>query len=84
MAKKKTDSNDLKNLKFEEALAELEEIVRAMEDGKLDLDDSLKHFERGSKLIQFCDAKLKDTSKKIEILRQVSPTEAEWQDYEES
>ena len=83
MSAKKTDKADNQDPSFEDALSELEGIVKAMEEGKLNLDDSLTYFERGSKLIQFCDAKLKESSKKIEILRQTGPGEAEWQDYEE-
>ena len=76
------DKSQNEELKFEEAIAELEEIVKSLEDGKLDLDQSLKKYERGTKLLKFCDKKLKDSSAKIEILRKTGENQAEWQDYQ--
>ena len=82
MTKKKNTNPPNDDIKFEQALSELEDIVKAMEDGKLDLDDSLKYFERGTTLIQLCDAKLKESSKKIEILRKAGPKQADWNEYD--
>jgi len=56
--------------KFEEALAELEGIVRKMEDGDLSLDESLDAFERGVGLVRFCRKKLDDAQRKVELLLQ--------------
>ncbi len=53
---------------FETALAKLEEITTELEDGDLSLDNSLKKFDEGMKLIQFCNQKLDDSQKKIDIL----------------
>ena len=39
---------------FEEAIAELETIVEAMESGKLSLNESVEKFQRGQKLAQIC------------------------------
>ncbi|MDR0695197.1 MAG: exodeoxyribonuclease VII small subunit [Holosporales bacterium] len=53
---------------FEQAMNELEEIVRRLEDGKMPLEEAVKAFERGSELKQICETKLKDAQLKIEIL----------------
>ncbi len=57
-----------KEMKFEVALTKLEEIVDKLESGDIGLDDSLKHYEDGMKLLKFCTAKLDEVEKKIEIL----------------
>lgn len=59
---------------FEEALARLEKLVEEMDGGGLSLEDMMKHFEEGSRLIQFCNRKLDQVEKKIEILIQQGPT----------
>lgn len=53
---------------FEEALQELEKIVEEMDSGELDLDKMVAHFEKGSKLIKTCTAKLNEVEQKIEKL----------------
>jgi exodeoxyribonuclease VII small subunit len=53
---------------FEEAVARLEQIVRAMEEGKLSLDDSLKAFEEGIALVRFCNGRLDAAEQRIRIL----------------
>lgn len=57
-------------MKFEEALGRLEQIVRQLEEGSLGLDDSLKIFEEGIKLTHLCTQKLSLSEKKIQILMQ--------------
>ncbi len=57
-----------KEMKFETALAKLEEIVDMLESGDIGLDESLKHYEDGMKLLKYCTAKLDEVEKKIEIL----------------
>lgn len=54
MATKKT----LKNLKFEEALAELEAAVEKLENGDLPLEDAITEFQRGTELSKICLEKL--------------------------
>ena len=54
--------------KFEEALEKLERIVREMETGELPLDQSLKSFEEGIKLIRFCSTRLEETQRRVEQL----------------
>ncbi len=53
---------------FESALKAVEEIVRELEDGDLPLDESMKKFEQGMKLIRFCSEKLDETEQKITVL----------------
>ncbi len=55
-------------MKFEEAYQRLEEILQAMNSGKVALDDSLKLYEEADKLIVTCQKKLTEAEKKIEIL----------------
>ena len=57
-----------KNFSFENAMAELEETVRALEAGKLTLEESLKAFERGVKLVNACNEKINQAEKKVKIL----------------
>jgi len=54
-------------LKFEKALAELRGIVDKLEAGDLELDESLKLFERGVKLIQSCSKRLEDAQRRVEV-----------------
>jgi exodeoxyribonuclease VII small subunit len=58
----------MSNLKFEEALGRLEEIVKALEKGDLPLEESLKIFEEGVKLSKTCLKMLDEAEKKVEIL----------------
>lgn len=53
-------------LSFEEALGELETIVRRLETGESPLEDSIDAYERGTKLKQHCEKKLRDAQAKIE------------------
>ena len=63
MAKK-----DLAKKQFEAALEELEKVVERLESGELSLEESLAAFENGVKLVNFCNQKLNDVEKKIELL----------------
>lgn len=53
---------------FEEALNELESIVRLMEEGNLDLNEALCNFEKGIALSRLCSEKLEQAEKKIDVL----------------
>ena len=55
---------------FEAAIAELETIVKKLEDGDLPLEKSLELYERGVQLSRFCHARLEDAEKRIEILNE--------------
>ncbi len=54
--------------KFESALEELEEVVEQLESGDLPLDDSLAAFEKGVGLVKFCNQKLNEVEKRVELL----------------
>lgn len=60
---------DKKNLTFETALARLDEIVSAMENGQTMLDESLSLYEEGIALIQFCSRSLDDAEQKVKLLQ---------------
>jgi exodeoxyribonuclease VII small subunit len=53
---------------FESAIAELESIVKTLEDGDLPLERSLQLFERGVQLSRFCHARLEEAERRVEIL----------------
>lgn len=54
---------------FEESLKRLEEIVRHLENGDMELDESLALFEEGAGLVKDCTAKLKEAEQKVVLLR---------------
>jgi exodeoxyribonuclease VII small subunit len=53
---------------FEAAIAELESIVKKLEEGDLPLEQSLALYERGVQLSRFCHARLEDAERRIEVL----------------
>jgi exodeoxyribonuclease VII small subunit len=55
---------------FESAIAELETIVKTLEEGDLALEKSLALFERGVQLSRFCHAKLEEAERRVEILNE--------------
>ncbi len=61
-----TEPKAVETLSFEEALRELETIVRALETGDTALEESIKAYERGTELKRHCENKLKDAQAKIE------------------
>jgi exodeoxyribonuclease VII small subunit len=54
--------------KFEDAMKKLEKIVQDLENGDLPLEDSLKGFEEGMKLVKFCSEKLEEADQKVRLL----------------
>ncbi|MBD3674019.1 MAG: exodeoxyribonuclease VII small subunit [Planctomycetaceae bacterium] len=72
MAKKKTKAKDeSSDLNFEDAIGEIQEIVRQLEEGELGLDQSLEKFEDGVRLIRSCHATLEHAEQKIKVLTDV-------------
>jgi exodeoxyribonuclease VII small subunit len=61
-----TEATDISALSFEKALAALEDIVARLEAGKVDLEESIKIYERGEALRKHCEAKLKEAEARIE------------------
>ena len=64
MVTKKTTFN------FENAIEQLEELVGALEEGDLSLEESLKAFENGIKLTRECQVALEKAEQRIQILTQ--------------
>jgi exodeoxyribonuclease VII small subunit len=62
------DKKDQSDKKFESALEELESVVEQLESGDLSLEDSLAAFEKGVGLVKYCNQKLSEVEKKVELL----------------
>ncbi|MBI1182041.1 MAG: exodeoxyribonuclease VII small subunit [Alphaproteobacteria bacterium] len=58
--------DDIAGMTFEQALAELETVVRRLEGGDVGLEDSIEMYTRGAQLKQHCAAKLADAQARIE------------------
>lgn len=74
---------NLKNQSFEQNMARLEQIVRAMERGDVALEESLKLFQEGTELVRNCNKLLDDAQlqvKKILTAPDGSPVEEEFAD----
>ena len=72
-----------KNQSFEQSMARLEQIVRAMERGDVALEESLKLFQEGTELVRNCNKLLDDAQlqvKKILTAPDGSPVEEEFAD----
>ena len=59
---------------FEDALARLEEIVAALEEGQISLADSLARYEEGIQLLKHCYQSLAQAERRIELLNHVDST----------
>jgi exodeoxyribonuclease VII small subunit len=66
-----TDSHE-ERPPFEEAMAELETLVRRLEQGELPLEESLAAFERGMALVRSLAARLEDVAQRVEVLLRAS------------
>jgi len=60
---------DIAKMSFEDALEELKDIVAALESGDGKLDAAITSYERGAKLKQHCEKKLKEAQVKIDKIR---------------
>jgi exodeoxyribonuclease VII small subunit len=60
---------------FEQALAELEQIVRDLEDGKLELEQALSKYETGVGLIRHCQGVLQQAEQRIRVLSGIDEAE---------
>ncbi len=71
---------------FEVAIAELESVVRKLEEGDLALEASLQLYERGVQLSRFCHARLEEAERRIELLNErgeLKPAPATLEDTED-
>jgi exodeoxyribonuclease VII small subunit len=66
MAKSAAEPLPVDTLSFETALAELEDIVSRLEQGEVDLEDSIALYERGTALKAHCEKKLKGAESRLE------------------
>ncbi len=64
--KKSNISPDITKLSFEEALDLLEDIVSKLEDGSINLEESIEEYTRGVHLKNHCETKLKEATLKVE------------------
>ncbi|MCS7261079.1 MAG: exodeoxyribonuclease VII small subunit [Anaerolineae bacterium] len=62
--------SEVEHLTFEQALAELEQLVQEMESGNLELERALQLFERGMQLVRYCNQQLDAAELRV---RQLAP-----------
>ena len=62
-------ADDIKEMSFEAALAELENIVTSLERGEIALEQSIEIYERGEALKKHCEAQLKAAEKRVEKIK---------------
>ena len=53
---------------YEQAVAELDDLVQRMESGQLSLDDTLAAYKRGNQMLQFCRARLQAVEQQVQVL----------------
>jgi len=56
---------DVAKMSFEEAMGELEELVKQLESGNVPLEESIKLYERGDALKKHCEQKLAEAEEKV-------------------
>jgi exodeoxyribonuclease VII small subunit len=61
-----TPPADIAAMNFEDALAELEGIVRRLEGGQVKLDEAIKSYERGAQLKRHCEQKLNEAQQRVD------------------
>ena len=73
MAKKQSQEAAAEQPSFEEAIEELEQIVRQLEEGEIGLNEALEQYEKGIKLLRRCYDLLQGAERRIELLSGVDP-----------
>jgi exodeoxyribonuclease VII small subunit len=63
-----SDTNDIQSMTFEQAYAELTQIIEQMESGEMALEQSVTLYERGQKLAAHCDKLLEEAELRIQTL----------------
>ncbi len=61
-------SEPISSLSFEDALAELEQLVKSLEGGQQRLEDAISFYERGVQLRRHCEAKLAEAEERVEAI----------------
>lgn len=70
MSDTKSPKPDVSTLSFEDALAELEQIVRGLENGQQKLADAIDAYERGASLRKHCETKLTEAEARVAAIVQ--------------
>jgi exodeoxyribonuclease VII small subunit len=70
MSDAKRSPPDVSSLSFEDALAELEQIVRGLESGQQKLEDAINAYERGVALRRHCESKLEEAEARVQVIVQ--------------
>lgn len=63
-----TPSSPVDSLSFEQAIDELDQLVRKMESGELSLDESVAAYRRGAELARYCQSRLANAEQEIRQL----------------
>lgn len=75
-------SENLTDLSFEQALQELESLVRRLEEGRLPLEEAIAAYERGANLKSHCQAKLQAAKLKVDQIVLKTNGEVELQPFD--
>lgn len=70
MGNPETQSDDEDELSFEDALANLEEIIQRMESGEAPLDSLVTHYQTGVKMLKLCREKIEGAEMKIKEVQE--------------
>ena len=73
-----------KKIKFEEKMKDLEQIVNELENGEIDLDESIEKYTKAMKLVKECDKELKNVEKQVSKLVTDDGIEEEFEIEEEN
>lgn len=73
--------DNLKNVSFEELMAQLEQLVSSMERGDMPLEKLLTNYENAAVMLKECRSRLDHFQKKIEVLRKDDGNSGVWQDF---
>lgn len=73
--------NGKSNLTFEDAVEQLENIIKKLEDGNLSLDESLDYFQKGIELYKYCNNLINQAEGKIKAVFKNEEGELEEKDF---
>lgn len=76
----KSSANDVEKLSFKEASIELEQIVRSLEGGDLELEDALARYARGVELLTSLRQRLSTAEQKVQVLLDATNEDAQLTD----
>ena len=69
MEDKKKQTMDVEAMKLEDAMRRLDEVVSALDGDAVDLEQSLRLYEEGVRLVRLCKARLDDAERTVRILK---------------